>query len=171
LQYDEVDVVKSLLELGADPNHAFHGTNTTPLMMVRSGAAAKALIEAGAIVSLRNQNELSALYRAAYLAPDVTEVLLKAGVAVDEPVDSSHVTALWHAACRGNVGVVSLLLAAGANPSVSSNGLSALECAQRGKEDARSRRPSPFDGKPPFVEDFDGVIARLQSALISRKPK
>ncbi len=171
LQYDDVDVVKGLLELGADPNHVFHGTNTTPLMMVQSAAAARALIDAGAIATTRNQNEFSALYRATYLAPDVTEVLLKAGVPVDEPVDSSQVTALWHAACRGNVGVVSVLLAAGANPAVSSNGLSALECARRGREDARSRRPSPFDEKQPFVEDFDGVIARLQSALISRKPK
>jgi hypothetical protein len=170
LMNDDVDVVKGLLELGADPN-SYRGTSTPPLIMVRSAAAARALIEAGAIATTRNQNEFSALYRATYLAPDVAEVLLKAGVPVDEPVDSSQVTALWHAACRGNVGVVSVLLAAGANPAVSSNGLSALECAQRGREDARSRRPSPFDEKQPFVEDFDGVIARLQSALISRKPK
>jgi len=171
LMSDDVDVVKGLLELGADPNHSYHGTNTPPLMMVRSAAAARALVDAGAIVAVKNDNGFTPLFRATFLPPDVTEVLLKAGAPVDQPLDSPNRTALWHAACRGNVAVVALLLSAGADPTVRPEGMSALECAQRGREDARSRRPSPFDEKQPFVEDFDGVIARLQSALISRKPK
>jgi len=171
LMDDDVDLVKGLLELGADPNHSYHGTNTPPLMMVRSAASARALIDAGAVVAVKNQNGFTPLFRATQLAPDVAEVLLKAGAPVDQPLEAPNRTALWHAACRGNVGVVALLLAAGADPTVRPEGMSALECAQRGREDARSRRPSPFDGKQPFVEDFDGVIARLQSALAARKPK
>ena len=114
LQYDDVDVVKGLIEIGADPNAAYHGTNTTPLMMVRSAAAARALLEAGANPSARNENGTTPLGRAIYLAPDVTEALLKAGAQADKPADWDGRTALWQAACGGNAGVVKLLLDAGA---------------------------------------------------------
>lgn len=171
LQHDEVGVVKALIEIGADPNAAYYGTNTPPLMMVRSAAATRALLEAGAIPFAKNDYGGTPLGWAVHLAPDVTEVLLKAGVQVDQPTDSDGRTALWEAACRGNVGVVNLLLRAGADPARRPGGLSAVECARRGKEDARSRRPSVLAGKPPFVEDFDGVIAALEQVLATRKPR
>jgi hypothetical protein len=169
LEYDDVDVVKALLEIGADPNTGCYGTNTPPLMMVRSAAAARALIEAGAMPIATNNNGGTPLGWAAYLAPEVTDVLLKAGAPADAPSDRDGRTALWKGACNGNVGVVRLLLNAGANPALRPGGTSALECAQRGLEAERSRRPSVLDGKPPFMKDFDGVIALLEEALAKRK--
>jgi hypothetical protein len=169
LQADEVDMLKGLIEIGVDPNGTYYGTNTTPLMMVRSAAAARALLAAGAIPFARNENGLTALGRAAHLAPEVTEVLLKAGVQADQPADSDGRSALWQAACGGNAGVVKLLLDAGADPSHRAGGTSAVECARRGREDARMIKPSTLDRKPPFVEDFDGVIALLDQALARRR--
>ena len=169
LAYDEVDVVKGLLEIGADPNAALFGTHTPPLMMVRSAPAARALLEAGANPFVRNDNGGTPLGSAVYRTAEVTEVLLKAGVQVDQPVDSDGRTALWMAACAGNVGVVKLLLDAGASPTLSPAGTSALDCAKRAKENARLQSPGVFRSKPPFVADFDGVIALLEQALAKRK--
>jgi hypothetical protein len=169
LQHDEVDVVKTLLEIGADPNAAYYGTNTPPLMMVRSSAAARALIEAGAIPFVRNDNGGTPLGWAVHLGPDVTEVLLKAGVQVDQSTDSDGRTALSQAACGGNAGVVKLLLIAGANPALRPGGTSAVDCARQGRENTRLGRPSVLDSKPPFFEDFDGVIALLEQALARQR--
>ena len=88
---------------------------------------------------------------------------------MDQPYNSTGETPLWGAACRGNLGVVRLLLSAGADPGISPHGISALECARRAREDARTRRPSILDGKRPYVQDFDGVIATLEQALAKRK--
>ena len=169
LQHDEIDVVKALLEIGADPNAAYYGTNTPPLMMVRSSAAARALIEAGAVPFARNDNDGTPLGWAVHLGPDVTEVLLKAAVPVDQPTDSDGRTALWQAACAGNVDVVKLLLNAGGNPTLRPGSTSAVDCARQGRENTRLRRPSVLDRKPLFHEDFDGVIALLEQALAKRK--
>ena len=171
LQYDDVDVVKGLIEIGADPNAVYYGTNTTPLMMVRSAAAASALLEAGANPSARNENGATPLGRAIYLAPDVTEALLKAGAQADQPADWDGRTALWQAACGGNAGVVKLLLDAGADPTRRPGGTSALDCARKSKEGERLVRPLDLNRKPPFVPDFDRVISLLEQALAKRAPR
>jgi hypothetical protein len=171
LQYDEVDVVKALLESGADPNAAYYETHATPLMMGRSAAAVRVLLEAGADPFAKTVNGVTPLGSAAQLAPEVTELLLKAGVPVDEPSDSDGRTPLWQAACAGNVGVVRLLLSAGADPALRVAGLSAVECARQGREGARAQGPSIFGDKPPFFKNFDGVIALLEQALAKRRPR
>lgn len=102
---------------------------------------------------------------AVYLAPDVAELLLKAGVPVDQPTDSDGRTALLQAACMGYVGHVKLLLNAGANPTLRPDGTSALDCARKGRENTRLQIPSVRDK----YEDFDGVIALLEQALAKRK--
>lgn len=168
LREDEVGVITGLIEIGADPNHNY-GNNTTPLMMVRSAAAARALITAGAIPYARSESGVTPLSWAMHLAPDVAEVLLKAGVRPDEP-DSSARTPLWQAACAGNAGVVKLLLNAGADPTRRAVGLSPLECAREGQERERASRPLPIS-TPPYVKDFDGVIALLEQALARHQRK
>jgi ankyrin repeat protein len=104
------------------------------------------------------------------LAPEVTEVLLKAGVPFDQS-DPDGRTPLCYAAGAGNAGVVKLLLNAGADPNPRPSGVSPLQCAREAAEFARSRRPVSFGGKPTFVPDFDGVIAALEQALAKRKQR
>lgn len=164
LQYDEVAVVKALLDIGADANDP-----DPPLMMARSAAAARALIEAGANPSARSRIGATPLGRAAMFLPaEVTDVLIKAGAPVGQP-DGDGRTPLWYAACDGNLAVVKLLVGAGADPGVHADGKSALECAQHARDNARLRRPPPPDGKPPIVTDYDGVISSLQQALAKRR--
>jgi hypothetical protein len=174
LLHDDVDVVRALLELGADPNGVYYGTNTTPLMMVRSGAAARLLIEAGADPFARNANGFSVWHRAIYLGPEVAEVLVRAGAPVDAPADPDGRTALWLAACGGNAGVVSVLLAAGADPSRGSGSspLSAVDCAREGRENSR-RIPAlqVSDTAPPFTPDYDHTVVLLQDALARQKKR
>jgi Domain of unknown function (DUF6438)/Ankyrin repeat len=162
LQEDAVDVIAGLIEIGADPNHNY-GRNTTPLMMVRSAAAASALIAAGAVPCAMSEGGVTPLSWSVHLAPDVAEVLLKSGVRPDDP-NSSAETPLWQAACAGNAGVVKLLLNAGANPTRRAVGISPLECAREGQERERASRPLPI-GKPLYVKDFDTVIGLLEQAL------
>jgi hypothetical protein len=77
---DDVDVVQALLDAGTDSNTVFFETNTTPLMFVRSAAAAQALIASGARVEARNTNGTSPLGSAACAGNlAVVSVLLKAG--------------------------------------------------------------------------------------------
>ena len=170
LQHDEVTVVKALLEIGADPNGDSSAKSAPPLMLVRSAAAARALIEAGASPFAGIDGFGTPLRRAVHLAPEVTEVLLKAGVPVDL-VDPEGRTALWYAACNGNAGVVKLLLNAGADPNPRPSGVSALQCAREAAESAGSQRPVSFGGKPPFVPDFGVVIAALEQGLAKRKQR
>jgi hypothetical protein len=166
LQENNVAVIKALLEHGADPNGTYYGTNTTPLMMVQSAAAARALLAAGANPLARTDRGTTALMQAVYLAADVAEALLKAGVPGDE-ADSFGRTALWQAACAGNSAVVKLLLGRGADPTRHPAGQSALECAHDGKESARAY--PELDSAPPFVKDFEKVIALLEQALAQRR--
>jgi Domain of unknown function (DUF6438)/Ankyrin repeats (3 copies) len=168
LEEDAVDVITGLIEIGTDPNHNY-GSNTTPLMMVRSAAAARALIAGGAIPYTRSERGVTPLSWSVHLAPGVAEVLLKAGVQPDEP-DSYSRTPLWQAACEGNAGVVKLLLNAGADPTRRAVGVSPLECARQGQERERARRPLPI-GTPLYVRDFDTVIALLEQALARRQRK
>lgn len=173
LEYDEVDVVKQLIAMGADPNGVGRQRHSSPLMMARSAAAARALLDAGADPSARNSDGYTVLQHATYLGPELAEVLVKAGAPVNGPADRDGRTALWLAACGGNAGVVDVLLAAGADPSVvASNSLSAIECARRSRENARASRTAfAFDTPPPFVPDYDRTIALLAQAIAQRKKR
>ena len=167
LQDDDADVIKALLQNGADPNRLYDGT-TTPLMMVQSAAAARALLDAGANPLARNGNGASPLIQAVNYAPDLTEVLLKAGTPADQ-ADSYGITPLLQAACAGNARVVKLLLERGADPTRHPSGESALECARSGKDYARAY--AGLNSHPPFVADFDAVITLLEQALARRQRK
>ena len=75
--------------------------------------AARLLLEAGANPHARNENDSTPLGSATNLAPEVAEVSVKAGARVDQPSDADGRTRRWYAACRGNLGVVTLLRLAG----------------------------------------------------------
>jgi hypothetical protein len=72
-------------------------------------------------------------------------------------------TALWSAACAGNWRVVTVLLRAGANPR-GAPGRSAAECTRRARQDGLNVRRTILDRGRPTVEDFDRVLALLESA-------
>lgn len=171
LLHDDVAVVKGLIELGANPNGEYHDTGTTPLMMVRSAAAARVLLDAGANPSAQNEHGLTPLGAAAYLPSTIANMLIEAGARPDQPSDADGRTPLWHAACAGNIGVVTALLDAGADARRPSGGMSALECARQAQEDGRKARPPALEVKPPFAQDFDQVIAALQQALAKRSQR
>jgi Domain of unknown function (DUF6438)/Ankyrin repeats (3 copies) len=168
IQDDDAGVMKALLENGADPNGAYYRTNTTPLMMVRSAAAARVLLDAGANPLAKSDNGETAVTRSVYYATDLTEVLLKAGAPADQP-DIDGRTPLLQAACGGNAQTVKLLLDRGADPTRRPSGQSALECARQVK--SYGARAFPVLDSPPFVADFDRVIALLEQALANRQRK
>ena len=160
LMYDDVDAVAALLEIGVDPNTMYFGTHTPPLMMVRSAAAARALLSAGADPSAVNDTGGTPLGHAADLAPDVTEVLLKGGAQATQPIYNSGHSALFNAACSGNAGVVKLLLGAAAPTEIAA----AVECARRG----RSFGADPLFPKPAYI-DYGAAIALLEQAGLKKR--
>jgi len=131
---------------------------------------AQLLIDAGA-----NQNAVSGiawtpLASSVYLAPDVAQVLLRAGAHADGPADRTGRTALWYAACKGNADLVAILLAAGADPTLRASGPSALDCTREARESDRLRkRLSEPDPKTRYVTDFDRAILLLEQALAKRE--
>jgi len=167
LQDDDANVIKALVANGADPNRQYYGT-TTPLMMAQSAAAAKVLLEAGANPLTRTARGLTALMYAVHFAPDLSETLLQAGVPPDDP-DLYGTTPLYKAACAGNAGVVKLLLARGADPTRHPDGESALECARSGRDYERLYPQKLLNSNPPFVKEFDSVIALLERAIVTRR--
>jgi hypothetical protein len=155
--YDELDVAKALLDLGANPN----GTSPElrpPLASAMSAAAVRLLIDAGADPLVKMTDGLTLLDFA--VKAEVAEALLKAGLPASQ-------SALLGAACDGNLPVVMLLLRGGANPSIEVDGTSPAECARSSKEfwSKASRVGVSFSHE----QNFDGVIAALERAAAGRK--
>ena len=123
-----------------------------PLIDARSRAMVDVLVEAGA-----DPNQRPTAYKDA----DVAEALLKAGAHVEDLDDGR--SALWYAACRGNWRVVTVLLRAGAKP-WGGTGISALECTRQARQGRASRPRTVLDRGGPTINDFDRVIALLESA-------
>ena len=164
IERDDVAIARRLIRLGADLNGT--AKNLPPLISARSKAMVELLVKAGANPNARPIGAVAAqtpLMTTAYKDAGVAEALLKAGAGLED-MDGGR-TALWYAACRGNWRVVTVLLAAGANP-WGSLGMSAVDCAresrQRDASDHRTR--TVLDRGRPTVQDFDQVIALLENA-------
>jgi ankyrin repeat protein len=156
-----VDVIQALLDNGVDANGFPSGS--PPLLEVQSVAAAKVLLAAGADLSRLRSQSRNLLRNLWYLPADLAQILIPAAANVDEPLERDGRTALWGAACNGHIGLVNLLLGAGANPAARGNNLTAIECALASKTgDQRSR--SPFRSFR-YTRDFDAVVAVLQERL------
>jgi Domain of unknown function (DUF6438) len=163
LECDETDVVEALIDAGADVNG---GSGLPPLMSARSVAAAKLLISAGANVHARAGGGATPLTVSIYKDPGMTRALLDAGAA---PEDAVYEAPLSLAACIGNAVAVEMLLKAGAAPDRrDSRGMTPRECAESAR--LRPEPPELFsDLTPPFLTDFDRVIALLEQAMASKK--
>ncbi|MEO8257227.1 MAG: DUF6438 domain-containing protein [Acidobacteriota bacterium] len=164
IEDDEPAVVKGLIDLGADPNGGHLGTNTPPLMLVRSAAVTRLLLDAGANPNTVNDSGGTPLGWSVYLAPEVGLLLIEAGAHVDGPSDPDGLTPLWRAACAGNSGLVGILLGAGADPSARAAGKAAIECAREARAESRGQPPLPAD-HPAYLPDFDRTIVLLEQAL------
>ena len=66
-------------------------------------------------------------------------------------------TALHFAAAVGDAEMVALLLAAGANPTLEAEGMTASDAAEEGRTDVRHCRP--------LVHRYDAAIARLEKGV------
>jgi hypothetical protein len=171
IEDDDPAVVKGLIDLGADPNGTYFGTNTPPLMLVQSAAVTRVLIAAGANPNAVNDNGGTPLGWSVSLASEVGQLLLRAGARADGPSDRDGRTPLWRAACVGHADLVAFLLAAGADPAATASGKSALECARDARNAAARLKPSLLDEKPPYTRDFDRTIVLLEQALAKRQRK
>lgn len=158
IQHDDLDVAKALLDLGASPEGA--ASRSRPLLTsATSAAAVRLLVGAGAdafVLTGDGDTLLDDVVR--YAAPDVARGLLEAGVPASQ-------RALVRAACRGNLSIVTLLLRAGANPSLAVEGTTPVECARSRREFSRLLQGT---GHEQPDQDYDGVVAALERAAASR---
>ena len=165
---DDVPIARTLIELGSDldgpPNNRL-----PPLISARSSAMVDLLVKAGANPNERPIGRVAArtpLMGTSYKDAAVAEALLKAGARLEDLDDGR--TALWYAACAGNWRVVTVLLRAGAN-FLGSTVMSAVECTRQARQREMSQRRTVLDRGRPTVEDFDQVIALLESAATRMK--
>lgn len=168
IERDEVPIAQRLIDLGADLDGP-PGNRLPPLMAARSSAMVNLLVRAGANPNERPVGRVAArtpLMATSYKDAAVAEALLKAGAHLED-VDDGR-TALWYAACAGNWRVVTVLLRAGANPRGSTS-VPAAECTQQARRSEVGRPRTVLDRGRRTVEDFDRVLALLESAQMQIK--
>jgi hypothetical protein len=168
IERDDVAIARRLIELGCDLDGPSEN-RLPPLVSARSSSMVELLVRVGANANERPVDRVAArtpLMATAYKDAAVAAALLKAGARVED-VDDGR-TALWYAACAGNWRVVTVLLGAGANPR-GSTGLSAADCTRQARQTKVNQRPSvwPFGG--PTVEDFEKVLALLETAEMRKR--
>ncbi len=165
---DDLPIARRLLDLGTRPiapPDARLRPRPPALYLARSAAMVQLLLSAGGDPNEPNpHSEFTALMASLYKGADVVTALIAAGARLEEVVEGH--TALYLAVCSGNLPVVRVLLAAGANPRGSTNA-PAVQCARsaRASELALRQRLMPDwlkDRRP--LSDFDEVIALLEAA-------
>jgi hypothetical protein len=122
LDYDgSVDLVRVLIESGADPNLFDPRSYNSPLLMAISGehaAAAVLLLDSGADPNFRNGEGTPLLAALRNGDHALLRKLLDAGAtrSIDESMGFAWSTPLGHAARRLDVEAIRIFLAAGADP-------------------------------------------------------
>lgn len=163
IERDDVTIARRLIELGSDLDGP-PGNRLPALLSARSGSMVDLLVKAGANPNERPVGTVAArtpLMSTSYKDAAVAEALLKAGARLED-MDNGR-TALWYAACAGNWRVVTTLLGAGADPR-GSTGIPAAECTRQARQSEVGQRRTVLDRGRPTVEDFDRVLALLESA-------
>jgi ankyrin repeat protein len=161
IERDDVPIARRLIELGSD----LEGPTTRrlpPLLSARSGSMVELLVKAGASPNERHRvSARTPLMTTSHKDASVAEALLKAGARLED-MDEGR-TALWYAACAGNWRVDTVLLEAGADPR-GSTGMPAAECTRQARQREGGRRRTVLDGGRANIEDFDRVLALVESA-------
>ena len=135
------EVVELLLKSGADPNLSEDSEGFTPLMSAATNGhhgAVKLLLDAGARVDETDSGGYTALlYAVGKGHQEVARILIPVSRAIDVRSKKNGWTALMHAAVRGDVEILRSLLAAGADPKLTSDaGKTALMYARQGRHPA-----------------------------------
>jgi hypothetical protein len=160
---DDIAIARALIDRGADLDGR-RENRLPPLLLARSGSMVDLLAKAGADANERPVGRVAArtpLMSTAHKDAGVAEALLKSGARLED-VDGGR-SALWYAACAGNWRVLTVLLRAGANAQGAAD-MPAIECTRRARQDELNRRRTVLDRGRPTIEDFDRVIALLESA-------
>ena len=180
----DLESTRHFLDAGEDPNAIALGFGTTPLynacqqgfasaenslavvrLLLARGADPNKQFDYDSPISGRLDRGLTALMFAA--TADVAQALLDAGAAVDA-TDAHGVTPLMHAAGRGGIDVVTLLLQQGANPKAKSkSGTTAADFARSKLEmfsgHAFSGQGGPADQKvKERIEIYQAVVKMLK---------
>jgi hypothetical protein len=168
IERDDIAIARRLIELGS--NLGGPARNRLPsLISARSSSMVDLLVKAGADPNERSIGRVPdwpPLMKTAYRDAGVAAALLKAGARLEE-LDNGR-SALWYAACAGNWRVVTVLLRAGANPRGAAD-MSAIACTREARQQELNLQRTVLDRGRPTVEDFDKVIALLESA--DKRPK
>ncbi|OYP28934.1 ankyrin repeat domain-containing protein [Rhodopirellula sp. MGV] len=129
-----IEIVKSCIGKGVEIDDADSSGFTALTMAAYNGhdKVCQVLIEAGADVNKRDNKGQFPLYHAASLdSPTTVKLLLDAGAEINETETRENFTSLMMAAAEGNMGVVKVLLEAGADRSMRDvDGDRALEFAR-----------------------------------------
>lgn len=165
---NHADIVESLLERGASVNALVANGGTALFLTSVTGNAAMArlLLDSGAKVDVRLSSGDTPLFAAAKRGQvEVVRVLLEYGADVNARA-AAEMTALMAAAFHGSLDAVRALVWAGADTTVSVDGHTSLELAQRKKHEAVARFLGALqDGEPlPLQDRFRPIVP------ISRSP-
>lgn len=135
--YDE-ELVRKLIDLGADVNLGAELTGFTPLMAsLNNIAIAELLIEKGADIEAKDDDDINALvYASTYNNEEMVKFLLEKGADANTvcEIENEHIdispTPLMNAAYRGNTNIINMLLENGADINYTTDyGMTALMMA------------------------------------------
>ena len=135
--YDE-ELVRKLIDLGADVNLGAELTGFTPLMAsLNNIAIAELLIEKGADIEAKDDDDINALvYASTYNNEEMVKFLLEKGTDANTvcEIENEHIdispTPLMNAAYRGNTNIINMLLENGADINYTTDyGMTALMMA------------------------------------------
>ena len=159
--YSQLAIVKYFIEQGANVNKK-NNDNETPLFHAKQADIVECLIKNGADVHVRNRDKLTLLH--VVYNPEVAKLIIEAGADI-EATRSAANTPIKYAVNAVRVGVVKVLLDAGAHIDINADGSAfILEQAKLGKRSAERRSSSKE-----FIERHTEIIKILEEAIVKRK--
>ena len=107
--YGNAEIVSLLAEAGADVNKR-NALGQTPLFMATNVAVAQALVDHGAQIDIRDNQNQPLLTTICHRQPDVVQFLIESGARLDLTDDRNRTTVLMVASSQNQVELVTYLL-------------------------------------------------------------